>query len=444
MQSTLFVLPSINSVPQIKLPPGFSIRNFVPNQNDELLWAQIETAAGEFNDVETASSLLDVWSNELPGELPSRCFFLVDESTGREIGTVTAWEGSGDLEGMGKIQCVSIIPQYQGRGLAKPLVSHALEYLKGKYTSAFVLTASEKVTTQRICADLGFNRVGEHETQSLADVVIGDDEVLIDLTEQEEHAREELPAILWDLNGVIIDDEPVHEQAFRDALKHVVGCDLTHQEYERYFFGKTDRQGVIDFGLGKLEMGVIDERTVEHVCVLKNEFYGQKASSEMRIFADAKALLIELHEHGYKQYIVTGSHRAEVEIGLLLLPDVFSGSITSSDYEESKPAPDPFLAGAALAGRSPSECVVFEDSVAGIRSAKNAGCVAIGIDNGFQTSYQTEMLRENADAKMRLSELSHQKVLALYNAFRNFTDDRSADDFFTRGDRAFLSGFGFE
>jgi len=223
------------------------------------------------------------------------------------------------------------------------------------------------------------------------------------------------PAFLWDMNGVIIDDEPIHEQAFRDSIKQVLGLDLPNQEYELYFFGKTDRQGVLDFCLGRLEQGIIDERTVLNICDLKNEFYAKNATTEMKVFADAVNLLLALQSDGYKQYIVTGSNRGETEIALSLLPDVFSGSVASEDYEGSKPDPDPYLAGATLASKDPRDCIVFEDSLAGIRAGKAAGCTTIGIDNGFQTSYQIRMMSESSDGIFMLSEINPKLVLDIHN-----------------------------
>ena len=55
------------------------------------------------------------------------------------------------------------------------------------------------------------------------------------------------PLILWDLNGVLVDDEPVHEKCFRELLAESFGIDLSHEDYNKHFLGKTDRLGFIDF-----------------------------------------------------------------------------------------------------------------------------------------------------------------------------------------------------
>jgi hypothetical protein len=172
------------------------------------------------------------------------------------------------------------------------------------------------------------------------------------------------PAFLWDMNGVIIDDEPIHEQAFRDSIKQVLGLDLPNQEYELYFFGKTDRQGVLDFCLGRLEQGIIDERTVLNICDLKNEFYAKNAATEMKVFADAVNLLLALQSDGYKQYIVTGSNRGETEIALLL-PDVFSDRL----LQKIKKVSDPDICLCYISQQG-SSTVSFRRFTCGIRAVK--------------------------------------------------------------------------
>jgi ribosomal protein S18 acetylase RimI-like enzyme len=115
---------NMDSIPSYSLPSGYSIQLFNPNSNDDQKWAEIATAAGEFRSVQQGHAYFvkKFLNNKDSHLLPERVHFLVN-SEGRYIGTATAWVDKLDEEEQGSIFWVSIIPEYQGKKLAKPLVS---------------------------------------------------------------------------------------------------------------------------------------------------------------------------------------------------------------------------------------------------------------------------------------------------------------------------------
>jgi ribosomal protein S18 acetylase RimI-like enzyme len=137
--------PNMDSIPSYSLPSGYSFQLYKPNSNDDQKWAEIAAAAGEFRSVEQAQERFrqDFLNNKDSHLLSERLYFLVN-SEGKYIGQAMGWSVELDGKQQDALCWVSIIPEYQGKKLAKPLVSTVLkkisEYsnkccLKSKTTS---------------------------------------------------------------------------------------------------------------------------------------------------------------------------------------------------------------------------------------------------------------------------------------------------------------------
>ncbi|MDH7571644.1 MAG: GNAT family N-acetyltransferase, partial [Armatimonadota bacterium] len=125
--SVIMIRENLENLPRYGLPPGYGLRTY--RLGDEAHWAEIETAAGEFASTERALAQFSKEFLPFPQELASRCFFL-ETKEGRAIGTATAWyHPSFRGEEYGRIHWVGIHPDFQGRGLSKPLVGAAMERL---------------------------------------------------------------------------------------------------------------------------------------------------------------------------------------------------------------------------------------------------------------------------------------------------------------------------
>lgn len=94
----------------------------------------------------------------------------------------------------------------------------------------------------------------------------------------------------------------------------------------------------------------------------------------------ARALLVAARDAGIPCVLVTMSWRRFADAVIDAAPDgAFAGSVTGDEVERGKPAPDPYLAGAAVAGVDPRRCVAIEDSPTGVASAMEAGCRTVAI-----------------------------------------------------------------
>lgn len=185
------------------------------------------------------------------------------------------------------------------------------------------------------------------------------------------------PAIIFDMNGVLIDDEDLHCQAFlRTASQENI--DMGVQDYKQFFAGRTDRDGFRQF-LSEHHPGAM--RNLDSLMTKKAEAYKDLASAELRQYPGAAALVKELGSSGYNLALVTSSTAGEAATVLefLELEAAFEIMVTADDVTEGKPSPEPFVKAATALCRNPKECIVIEDSPSGVAAAKAADMSVVAI-----------------------------------------------------------------
>ena len=139
--------------PRFALPEGYRMRFYRPGDVDT--WVRIQTAAEQFQ-VPTA----ETFNTSLGGPedyRAARIMFLVDPD-GREIGTISAWDDD-QFEGrqMGRIHWVAIVPEAHGRGLAKPMLSAALDVIRAHgYGEAWLWTSTGRIAAVNLYLMFGF------------------------------------------------------------------------------------------------------------------------------------------------------------------------------------------------------------------------------------------------------------------------------------------------
>lgn len=186
----------------------------------------------------------------------------------------------------------------------------------------------------------------------------------------------QLPAaVLWDMDGTLIDSEPYwmkSEGAFakennsnwseQDGLS-LVGMSL-------YDSSKIIKQKV---GSDLEPEQIIQKLTDEVTAQLKQEILWRPGARE---------LLLLLRKKKVKTALVTMSmRRMAQEVVDAIGFDCFDVVVAGDDVRQGKPHPEPYLKAAELLGVNPEDCVSFEDSITGLRSAEAAGTKAVGIKN---------------------------------------------------------------
>lgn len=180
-------------------------------------------------------------------------------------------------------------------------------------------------------------------------------------------------AILYDLDGTIVNTDPLHYQAWQELL----------QEYKI----EIDEQFYKSQMSGRLNPDIVQELLPQLSLEAVQEF---SESKEAR-FRDLAPLLVPLpglldiitwaNAHGCKQAVVTNAPRvnAEYMLSVLHLQDKFDRVVIAEDIGIPKPDPAPYLHILAYFGLNPEQAIAFEDSPAGIRAAVGAGIPTVGI-----------------------------------------------------------------
>lgn len=141
------------------LPEGYRYVFFQPGDRDE--WIDIEMSAKEFTTYEQGLESWNRYYGDKEDELIKRMVF-IEDAKGRKAATATAfYDISGkDQSGDGWLHWVAVRREYQGRGLAKPLITHVLEIMRDLgYTHAKIPTQTTTWLACRVYLDLGFRPI---------------------------------------------------------------------------------------------------------------------------------------------------------------------------------------------------------------------------------------------------------------------------------------------
>jgi beta-phosphoglucomutase len=189
-------------------------------------------------------------------------------------------------------------------------------------------------------------------------------------------------AVLFDFNGVLVDDEDVHLEAFRRTLA-VVGVTIDADVYRR-FLGYDDRNTITALLAHYDRRSALDGDALARAVVEKQAVYAQLAGTHPRLGFGARALLSALRAAGARLAIVSGARRAEIDAVLdaAALRDSFAVVVAAEDVARGKPDPEGYRTARArleaMAG-APLDAVAIEDAPAGLRAARAAGIRCIGL-----------------------------------------------------------------
>ncbi|SMG38778.1 HAD family hydrolase [Agreia pratensis] len=179
-------------------------------------------------------------------------------------------------------------------------------------------------------------------------------------------------AVLWDMDGTIVDTEPYWMQS-QEALVSRFGGSWTHEDAMTLVGSGLDRTARLlqEHGVDMAADAIIDHLTrevMDHISV----------SVPWR--PGARELLSSLRESEVPCALVTMSFGVMAEHVRSFIPfDAFDVVVSGDSVENSKPHPEAYLEAARLLGVSIEECVAFEDSVPGVTSAASSGAVTIGV-----------------------------------------------------------------
>ena len=192
-------------------------------------------------------------------------------------------------------------------------------------------------------------------------------------------------AIIFDMDGVIVDSEPLHERAFHEIFREL-GYENRHGMDFAAYYGRSDRALWLDF-IAKHH----PSQSLEELTALKQQRFMELIRRTKPIFSAVPALLNKLASR-YILALASGSLHVVIDEVLAMrdLRRFFSAIVSVQDVARGKPAPDVFLRTAGLLGLPPQLCCVIEDAAAGVEAARAAGMGVIAITN---TLSRTELAR---------------------------------------------------
>jgi len=186
----------------------------------------------------------------------------------------------------------------------------------------------------------------------------------------------DVAALLFDMDGVILDSMPWHVRAWQQALSEF-GCSV-QDELLYLHEGAIEPSTAADIFH---ENGCcMDEEKFLQVLRRQIEIFNSIYRMHVRVYDDVPDMLADLSRAGRKLAIVTSSHSDILdEVLPVYIRKMLSAVITGDRVSRRKPWPDPYLAAMEILGQGPDSCCVIENAPAGIESARAAGvrCVAI-------------------------------------------------------------------
>jgi len=193
-------------------------------------------------------------------------------------------------------------------------------------------------------------------------------------------------AVIFDFNGVILDDEHLHFEAFAESLFQEK-WELTQEMYLERYLGLND-WGFYEAFFADHNSGNPGTRTIDQWVQAKSEVYLRLLADEMPLFTGAKDAIENLAQH-IPLAINSGARRHEIEKTLQWadLTSCFHVVFSADEIRNGKPAPDGYVAAfqalreklPELATLQASECLVIEDAPHGIEAAHAAGMPCAGV-----------------------------------------------------------------
>ncbi len=198
-----------------------------------------------------------------------------------------------------------------------------------------------------------------------------------------------LKAVLFDFNGVILDDEPIHA-ALVDQILLQENLRPQRGEYDQFCLGRSDR-ACLDNLLSRRGRAVSEEY-LDKLIRQKAAAYEDwlRKSDPLPFFAGALPLLQQLRAAGLKLAIVTGALGSEVNVALERGKVAVDCVVSAETVCQGKPDPEPYQQALThLQNQFPqlalqaSDCLVIEDTFAGIAAAKAAGMRVMGVAHTY-------------------------------------------------------------
>src|SRR5208282_3834311 len=182
-------------------------------------------------------------------------------------------------------------------------------------------------------------------------------------------------AVLWDMDGTLIDSEEFHWISWRDTMAKE-GFPIMQEQFLASFGQRDD--SIIPRWLGAASTPEL----VAQITNTKEELYRQLIREHgISPLPGVASCIHWLHEQGWLQAIASAAPRLNIDVVLeaLAAAHCFQAIVSADDVHRGKPDPEVYLLAASRVGAQPDRCIVVEDATAGIEGAHRAGMRSIGV-----------------------------------------------------------------
>jgi beta-phosphoglucomutase len=190
--------------------------------------------------------------------------------------------------------------------------------------------------------------------------------------------RKMIKTVIFDMDGVIVDTEPVHKYAYDQHFREL-NIEVPAQMYAT-FTGNSTRNV-----FQKLKETFQLEHDVEDLILRKRHLFNEAFDTkpDLELIDGVLTLIQDLHQNGMQLILASSASKSTINrvFNRFDLNQYFTHKISGEDFPKSKPHPAIFLHAASLSEAPKSECIVIEDSTNGIIASKAADIICIGYDS---------------------------------------------------------------
>lgn len=213
-------------------------------------------------------------------------------------------------------------------------------------------------------------------------------------------------AFVFDMDGVIVDTNPYHKITLRQFAEKY-GYRLSEEELIKKIYGRTNKEWIPNlFGrsLSPQETELYGEE--------KEKMFRDLYKKDMMPVAGLREFLDQMDVQKIPRAIGTSAPKTNLDFILdeLQLRKYFPITLHEADVNRGKPDPEVYIKCAARLNMAPSQCIVFEDSLSGVASARAAGCPVVGV--------ATTHTAEELETKVVIKDFREMNPMEIIGAFK--------------------------
>lgn len=216
---------------------------------------------------------------------------------------------------------------------------------------------------------------------------------------------------IFDMDGTIVNNMRYHMKAWLELFEEL-GVSMTAEEFSRRLSGRTNPE-ILKRATG----GTLSADKIETLAAEKEARYREIYQPHMELVARLDRFLDQARDQHIPMAVATSAPGPNIEYildGLHIRP-YFRAVAGAEDVTHSKPHPEMFLTTADGLGLPPADCIVFEDSLAGVEAARRAGIPAVALT----TTHEADEFRESAGIILATPDFTTLSPDALLHRVRN-------------------------